>query len=430
MTGQLSFNSKRVSSGGLFCCLPGKHTNGHDFAGQAFEGDVAAVLARRPVGVPAVLVDDVLTAMARIARAVAHRYTGTIIAITDSAGKTSTKDLLGQVLQEDGPTVATPRSYNNEIGFPVTVSQVRPDSRYLVLEMGARGKGHIDALCTLAPPKVATVLGVGSAHIGEFGSHEAIADAKAEIVRALPAHGVAVLNGDDPRVIAMRHETDARILTFGTGPDCDVRAHGIRTDEHGRPSFSLRYGPKTVRIQLAVHGRHNVTNALAAAATAFAVGVPSGRIAAALQQATLTSGGRMDVHHHGQLTVINDTFNASPESMEAALEALQDIAGGRRMIAVLGEMAELGDEAGAWHDRIGRKVVKTGILRLITVGGTHADTLGDAARALSSEVAVARASNAREALSLAEDLVREGDVILVKGANILGLEVVAQGLLN
>ncbi|WP_248288990.1 UDP-N-acetylmuramoyl-tripeptide--D-alanyl-D-alanine ligase [Streptomyces albireticuli] len=430
VTGPLSFNSKKVASGGLFCCLPGKQVDGHDFAEQAYEGGVAAVLASRPVGIPSVLVADVLGAMAGIATAVASRYTGTIVAITGSAGKTSTKDLLRRILDEDGPTVATPKSYNNEIGFPTTVSQVRQDSRYLVLEMGARGKGHIADLCQIAPPTIATVLGIGSAHIGEFGSREAIAAAKAEIVEALPAHGVAVLNGDDPLVAGMRNATDARVITFGTGPDCDVRAHGIKTDDEGRPSFSLRYGPKVVRIQLAVHGRHNVTNALAAAATAFAAGVPFGRIAAALQRAKVTSGGRMDVHHNGDVTVINDSFNASPESMEAALVALSDIAGGRRMVAVLGQMAELGGEAGPWHDRIGRQVAKTGVLQLITVGGKYADAIGEAARCITSEVNVSRAGDAREALRLAEELVREGDVVLVKGANALGLEAVAQGLLN
>ncbi|MET9415347.1 UDP-N-acetylmuramoyl-tripeptide--D-alanyl-D-alanine ligase [Streptomyces klenkii] len=430
VTGDLSFNSKTVSSGGLFCCLPGKHADGHDYAQQAVEGGAAAALATRPVGIPAVLVGNVLTAMADVARAVAHRYTGTVIAITGSAGKTSTKDMLRQVLAEDGPTVATPKSYNNEIGFPTTVSQVRQDSRYLVLEMGARGKGHIDELCKIAPPRIATVLGVGSAHIGEFGSREAIADAKAEIVRALPAHGVAVLNGDDPLVAAMRADTDAQVITFGTGMDCDVRARGVKIDEEGRPSFSLRYGPKVVRVQLAVHGRHNVTNALAAAATAFAAGVPFGRIATALQRAQLTSGGRMDVHRHGRLTLINDSFNASPESMEAALEALQDVAGGRRMVAVLGEMAELGDEAAAWHDRIGRQVAKAGVLQVVTVGGKFADALGEAARCVSSEVSVARAGDAQEALEMVRGLIKPGDTVLVKGANALNLGVVAEALLN
>ncbi|NJP82743.1 UDP-N-acetylmuramoyl-tripeptide--D-alanyl-D-alanine ligase, partial [Streptomyces sp. AA8] len=316
VTGNLSFDSRMVDKGGVFCCLPGKHGDGHDYARQAVKEGAVAVLAARPVGVPAVIVPDVLAGMADVARAVASAYTGTVIGITGSAGKTSTKDLLRQILEQDGPTVATLRSFNNEIGFPVTVTSVQSDSRYLVLEMGARGKGHIEQLCSIAPPRIATVLNVGSAHIGEFGDRKAIARAKAELVQALPpAQGIAVLNGDDPLVLAMGKTTDARIVTFGTSHGCDVRAYAVQS-ENGCPRFSLRYGHKTTRLQLSVPGRHNLWNALAAAATALAAGVPFDRVVAALGRAKITSGGRMDVQHSRDgLTIINDAFNASPESV-------------------------------------------------------------------------------------------------------------------
>lgn len=431
VTAPLLFDSRQVAEGGLFACLPGRTTDGHAYVVQAVADGAAAVLATHPVDAPAVIVADVLTAMADVARAVAEQYTGTVIGITGSAGKTSTKDLLQGVLTLDGPTVANPRSFNNEIGFPVTVTQVGRDSRYLVLEMGARGRGHIDTLCEIARPAIATVLGIGSAHIGEFGSREAIAEAKAEIVRGLPPHGVAVLNGDDPIVAAMAGQTAARLMLFGTGSSCDVRAEGVRVGEDGRPHFTLHYGERHARVRLAVHGRHNVTNALAAAATAFAAGMPFDRVTEGLSRALLTSGGRMEVLTRPDgVTVINDAFNASPESVLAALEAMQDIAAGRRMVAVLGEMAELGDEMDHWHDRIGQAVAKSGVTRLILLGGKHADALGEAATREGAGPEVHRAPDGQPLAELANGLIEPQDVVLVKGSNALGMEAVARDLVG
>ncbi|MEU8773366.1 UDP-N-acetylmuramoyl-tripeptide--D-alanyl-D-alanine ligase [Streptomyces sp. NPDC048606] len=276
ITGPFAFDSRDVEPGALFCCLKGRAVDGHDFAAQAVAAGAVAVLAERPVDdVPTLVVPEVLAAMAQIARRLAIAYTGTVIGVTGSAGKTSTKDLLTSILRLDGPTVATVRSFNNEIGFPVTVSRVDAESRYLLLEMGARGLGHIDSLCDIACPTISTVLGVGSAHIGEFGSREVIADAKAEIIRALPVHGTAVLNGDDPLVAAMAGETDANVITFGFGEGCDVRGEHVGVQDDGRPSFVLVHGSTRRRVDLQVHGRHNVLNALAAAATAVAAGVPA-----------------------------------------------------------------------------------------------------------------------------------------------------------
>ncbi|NUS14048.1 MAG: UDP-N-acetylmuramoyl-tripeptide--D-alanyl-D-alanine ligase [Streptomyces sp.] len=426
VTAPLLFDSRKVTSGGLFACLPGRTADGHDFAEQAVADGAVAVLATRPVGAPAVIVPDVLTAMADTAREVASRYPGTVIGITGSAGKTSTKDLLNGVLSLDGPTVATPRSFNNEIGFPITVTQVTTDTWYLVLEMGARGRGHIDTLCRIARPTIAAVLGVGSAHAGEFGSREATAEAKSEIVRSLPPHGVAVLNADDPLVAPMASRTEARTMFFGTG-DADVRAEDVRVGESGRPHFTLRYGDDQAQVQLAVHGRHNVTNALAAATIALAAGVPFARVVEGLSSTELTSGGRMEAMTRPDgVTVINDAFNASPESVLAALEAMQDIAAGRRMIAVLGEMAELGDEAAAWHDRVGQATAKTGVAHLVLVGGEQADALGAMARTVGIDVR--RAPDGQPLAPFVNSLVEPHDVVLVKGANALGLDAVAREL--
>ncbi|MFE0421563.1 UDP-N-acetylmuramoyl-tripeptide--D-alanyl-D-alanine ligase [Streptomyces sp. NPDC058953] len=432
VTGPLSFDTRAVAPDGLFACLRGRSADGHDYAVRAVtEGGAVAVLAERPVEAPAIVVGDVRAAMARIARLIAARYPGTVIGITGSAGKTSTKDILETVLAAHGPTVANVRSFNNEIGFPVTVSRVEPDTRYLVLEMGARGKGHIAELCDVVRPRVATVLGVGSAHVGEFGSREAIADTKAEIVRALPGDGVAVLNGDDPLVAPMARETSARVLTFGTGEECAVRGEDVRAGADGHPAFTLRYGTHHAEIVLrGIHGRHHVTNALAAAATALAAGVPFATVAAGLPGARLSSGGRMQViHRPDEVTVVNDAFNAAPEAVLAALDALTDIAGpDRRRIAVLGEMAELGADAPGWHDTVAGKVVSTGVHRTIGVGGELAARMVNAIR-LAGLDAVHTREHGRESLTArihAE--LRPGDVVLVKGANALGLERVANDL--
>ncbi|AZK94592.1 MULTISPECIES: UDP-N-acetylmuramoyl-tripeptide--D-alanyl-D-alanine ligase [Streptomyces] len=431
VTGPLSFDTRDIAPGGLFACLRGRSADGHDYADRAVaEGGAVAVLAARPVGAPAVVVDDVLDAMARIARLVAARYQGTVVGITGSAGKTSTKDVLETVLAAHGPTVANARSFNNEIGFPVTVSRVEPDTRFLVLEMGARGKGHIAELCGVVRPRVATVLNVGSAHLGEFGSREAIADAKAEIVRALPPDGVAVLNGDDPLVAAMAGETAARVLTFGTAPGCTVRAEDVRTAS-GHPAFTLSYGAERAGVVLhGIHGRHHVTNALAAAATALAAGVPFATVAAGLPRARISSGGRMQVLERGdEVTVVNDAFNASPEAVLAALDALADIAGpARRRVAVLGEMAELGPDAGDWHDAVARKVVATGVHRTIGVGGELAARMVTAIRAAGLDAYHAEGARGPALTDRVHGELRPGDVVLVKGANSLGLEGVANDL--
>ncbi|MDJ0383160.1 UDP-N-acetylmuramoyl-tripeptide--D-alanyl-D-alanine ligase [Streptomyces sp. G-G2] len=430
ITGPLVFDSRDITPGSLFCCLAGKSVDGHDFTAQAVAAGAVAVLAANPVDAPAIVVPDVLGAMGQIAARVASEFTGTVIGLTGSAGKTSTKDLLTSILELDGPTVATPRSFNNELGFPVTVSRVETGSRYLLLEMGARGLGHIDSLCDIARPTISTVLGVGSAHIGEFGSREVTAQAKAEIVRALPAHGTAVLNGDDPLVSAMAGATDAAVITFGFGEHCDIRAEQVGVQHDGRPHFVLVHGKDRRRIELRVHGRHNVLNALAAAATAVAAGIPADRIAQGLRQAEISSGGRMEVTtREDGVTVINDAFNASPESVLAALAALGDIAGPtRRKVAVLGEMAELGDEAAAWHDQVAEHVVRLRPAEVLGIGSTHMERM---LMVMTDAGLKASRSNVDPEVPLIEEIrrvLRPGDVVLIKGANSLGLEAVAREL--
>jgi UDP-N-acetylmuramoyl-tripeptide--D-alanyl-D-alanine ligase len=280
------------------------------------------VLATRPVGVPAIVVDDVTAALGALARHVAARLGATLVALTGSAGKTSTKDLIAQLLSAHGPTVWTPESFNNEIGLPLTALGAREDTRYLVLEMGARGIGHIRYLTTLTPPRIGVVLNVGTAHIGEFGSKEAIATAKGELVEALPPAadgGVAVLNAADPRVRAMAARTAARPLYFGESEDADVRAEDIGLTPDGRPAFRLRTPTGCAPVMLRLYGEHHVSNALAAAAVAHEVGMSAEAIAETLSTAGPLSKWRMEVTERADgVTIVNDAYNANPDSVRAA----------------------------------------------------------------------------------------------------------------
>ena len=291
----------------------------------------------------------------------------TVIAITGSVGKTTAKDLTAAVLSSHGPTVSPPGSFNNELGLPLTVLEADQSTRYLVLEMGARGKGHVSYLCGVAPPHIGVELGVGTAHIGEFGSQESIAQAKAELVQALPADGTAILNRDDPYVTAMADTTRARLLWFGLGSDAQVTAHAITADEMDRASFELTTPSGSASVSLQYVGAQAIPNALATAAVAEALGLDLRITAAALSAAEPRSKWRMEVAQRPDgVVVINDAYNASPESMRAALKSLKQIAHGRRCWAVLGEMLELGDTSVAEHDAIGRLVVRLGCA---TVGG-------------------------------------------------------------
>ncbi|GAA5216874.1 UDP-N-acetylmuramoyl-tripeptide--D-alanyl-D-alanine ligase [Streptomyces thinghirensis] len=424
MTAPAVVDSREVEPGGLFAALPGEHTDGHAFAANAVKAGAVAVLATRPVGVPAVVVEDVLDALAALARTVLAAVPDvTVIGLTGSAGKTSTKDLIAQVLPELGETIATVKSFNGEIGMPLTVTHLDNGVRYLVLEMGARGIGHITHLTRIAPPAVGLVLNVGTAHVGEFGGREQIAKAKGELVEALPADGLAVLNADDPLVAAMAARTRARVLTFGTGNDADVRAVDVALDASGRASFTLTAANAQARVDLALHGAHHVSNALAAAAVAIGLGVGVEKTAAALSRAVLVASGRMEVTDRPDgVRVVNDAFNANPDSMKAAFAAIEAMAEGHRTIAVLGEMKELGADSSDEHRQVGQLVAAAHIDVLIAVGDEDARTMATAAQEGSPQMKVVNAGDRDHALALARELIQPGDVVLVKGSHSVGLE--------
>jgi UDP-N-acetylmuramoyl-tripeptide--D-alanyl-D-alanine ligase len=423
-------DSRAVAPGALFAALPGQRVDGLDFAPQAVAAGAVAVLATRPAGVPTLVVPDVPAAMAALASAVVARLPGlTIAGITGSAGKTTTKDLAAQLVERLGPTVSPHGSFNNEIGHPLTILRVTAATRYLLLELSARGAGHIARQCEIARPSFGVVLCVGHAHAGEFGGLAEVARAKGELPAALPAGGVALLNADDPRVLAMAGRTAARVVTFGRGPQAAVRASGVRLDDSGRPGFTLvtREGSAPVRLRL--FGEHNVTNALAAAALAGELGLGLTDIADGLSAAAARSRWRMEVTQRPDgVTVINDAYNASPEAMAAAIEALAVMARGRRAFAVLGPMYELGGHSRSFHEKVGGLAARAGVAGLIVVGEDAAPMLtGAKTESLwqGELLAVPDAGSAVEALAAR---LAPGDVVLVKAAHAAGLERVALAL--
>jgi len=466
VTGAVEFDSRRVRPGGLFVALPGARTDGHDHAVGAVAAGAVAVLAARPVGAPAIVVTPqsghagravalaadtdgsgaaVLAAMAALARAVVDRLTAdaglTVVGVTGSSGKTSTKDLMAAVLAPLGAVVAPPGSFNNEIGHPWTALRADDTTKFLVLELSARAPGNIAALAAVAPPRIGAVLNVGTAHLGEFGSREMIAKTKGELVEALPsaqAGGVAILNADDPQVAAMASRTTARVVRVGQSTGADVRAENVRLDDQVRARFTLVTPVGSVPVALAVHGEHQVGNALAAAAVALECGADLDTVAQALGRAHAVSERRMDVRTRADgVTVINDSFNANPDSMRAALKALVTMSRAaavpRRTWAVLGEMGELGADSVLEHDRIGRLVVRLAVDRLIVVGGHTRPT-----RAL-HQSAVLEGSFGGESLlvpdvaaanTLLDAELAPGDLVLVKASKSVALWTVADHVLD
>ncbi|MEU8983604.1 UDP-N-acetylmuramoyl-tripeptide--D-alanyl-D-alanine ligase [Streptomyces sp. NPDC048309] len=432
VTGPVVRDSREVESGSLFVAFVGERVDGHDFAEAVIEAGAVAVLASRPVAVPAIVVTDVQAALGALARHVVERLGATLVALTGSAGKTSTKDLIAQVLRSKAPTVFTPGSLNNEIGLPLTALSATEGTRFLVLEMGARGIGHIRYLADLTPPKIGLVLNVGTAHIGEFGGREQIAQAKGELVESLPEDGAAILNADDPLVRAMASRTKARVILFGESDEADVRAENVRLMESGQPAFSLRTPSGCSDVTMRLYGEHHVSNALAAAAVAHELGMSADEIARALSEAGSLSRWRMEVTERPDgVTVVNDAYNANPESMRAALRALAAMGRGRRTWAVLGQMAELGDEALAEHDAVGRLAVRLNVSKLVAVGGREASwlQLGAYNEGSWGEESV-HVSDAQAAVDLLRSELRPGDVVLVKASRSVGLERVAQALLD
>lgn len=427
--GPVDTDSREVVPGGVFVARVGEAMDGHDFAASALERGAALLIVERPLDldVPQIVVADATAALAALAKAVVARVREAgrlrVVGITGSNGKTTTKNLLREILGRVGPTVASHASFNNEVGGPMTMLRVTHDTEFLVAEMGASGPGAIARLVALAPPDIGVVLKVGLAHAAGFGSIEGTALAKSEMVTGLGEHDVAVLNRDDPRVAAMAERTRARVAWFGLSADASTggtSADDVEATASGT-TFELQLpGGERRPVAFRVLGEHHVSNALAAAAVATALGVDADTIVAGLEAVTRAERWRMEVLATDPVTVVNDAYNASPDSMAAALKALVQIAPGRS-VAVLGAMTELGESAGEEHDRVGLLVVRLNIGQLIVVG-PDAKRIHLAATAQGSwDTESIYAETQEEAEELLELVVQPGDTVLVKSSNSAGL---------
>ena len=422
--GPVVTDSREASAGSLYVARIGETMDGHQFvSGARALGAVAALTSRPVADLPCVVVADVQAAFVSLASALLERNPHVVvIAVTGSSGKTSTKDLLLSVLQQHGETVANVGSLNSEVGVPLTVCRMTPTTAYLVLEMGARAIGHLEYLTRMAPPQISVVLNVGTAHVGEFGSQEAIGRAKAELVRALPATGFAVLNADDPIVSQMASQTRAHVIPVGESPRASVRAVDISLDPQGRASFTLVTDQGSALVALGLYGEHHVGNALAVAAVALTVGMPLQNVATALAEARPLSRWRMEVHERADgVTIVNDAYNANPESMRAALKTLAVMGRGRRTWAVLGEMRELGPGSITEHEALGRLAVRLNVSRVVAVGERTQPIHGGARHKGSRGQGSIWVPDIDAAYELLRQELAPGDVVLIKSSRDAGL---------
>jgi UDP-N-acetylmuramoyl-tripeptide--D-alanyl-D-alanine ligase len=427
----VTIDSRVAEPGSLFVALPGEHADGHAFVGDALSrGAAGAIVDRRSVREePTIVVADAGRALLALAAVERRAMTGvTVIAITGANGKTSTKDLAASVLSTRMPTHASPASFNNEIGLPLTLLGARADTEVIVAEMGARREGDVAALCTVASPGAVVVTNLGVAHMGIFGSWDAIVRSGAEPLEALGPDAVAILNADDPVVASLSSRTRARVRTFGLSAGADVRAQDIALDEDGLASFTLAVGDERERVELAVPGEHMIANALAAAACGSELAISAAECAAALKGAHVSRWRMESFTTSGDVRVVNDAYNANPESMAAALKAARWMARGTRLAAVLGHMAELGPISLEEHERLGELVVRIGVERLVTVGPEAEQIARAAIREGALPADVASCGTPDEAVADLAAWMAPGDVVLVKGSRVAGLERVAEAL--
>jgi UDP-N-acetylmuramoyl-tripeptide--D-alanyl-D-alanine ligase len=411
VTGGVEYDSRKAGPGGLFLAIPGEQVDGHDFAAKAHAQGALATIATRAVDTPAIYVDNGVDALTRLAGHVAAAAKARIVGVTGSNGKTSTKDLIGQLCARLGPTVATEGNFNNELGHPYTVCRVEPDTEYLVLELAARGLGHITELCAIAPPSIGAVLNVGISHLDGFGDIETTARAKSELPRFLGEGDIAVLNADDPRVARMADVTRAQACTFGIDHPADVTAEDLDPRD-GRYAFTLRTPGGAAPVRLRLYGLHHVYNALAAAAVMRSIGAPLGAVAEGLSEAGRLSERRMDVFTRGDGTVvIDDSYNANPASMAAAVRALGQLPTEGRRLAVLGLMADLEEQSEDCHRRLGEQAREAGVDEIVAVGDGTEPIINGA-----DGVTATHVPDQAAAIALLRNRLRPGDAVLVKGS--------------
>jgi UDP-N-acetylmuramoyl-tripeptide--D-alanyl-D-alanine ligase len=423
-------DSRAVGDGVLFVAIRGDRLDGHDFVPDAFARGATAALVRAgtPIDGPGVTVADTGEALLALAADVRGGFPGTVVAITGANGKTSTKDMAAEVVASTFRTHASPASFNNEIGVPLTLLGAPDDTEVIVAELGARRVGDVARLMTVAQPHVAVVTNIGVAHMEVFGSWSAIVEAGAEPAEALGPDGVAILNADDPVVAGYATRTGARVRTFGIAEDASVRADDVSLGPDGRASFTLVADGARADVTLAVPGEHMVANALAAATVGLELGFSPAAAAEALGRARITRWRMETLHTPRGVRIVNDAYNANPESVAAALKTARWMAGDGRVIAVLGQMAELGNIATDEHERVGELAARLRIDRLITIGPDAKSIAVAGVREGVEPDHVADYDDLDAAVADVLAVARPGDVVLVKGSRVAGLETVAARL--
>jgi UDP-N-acetylmuramoyl-tripeptide--D-alanyl-D-alanine ligase len=420
-------DSRSVTPGALFVAIAGERLDGHDFVDDALARGAIAAMVHRPGFGPAVEVADTGRALLELAADERRHMTSTrVVGITGSNGKTSAKDLAAAVLSARYPTHASPASFNNEVGLPMTLLGAEASTEMVVAEMGARREGDVELLCHVARPDAVVVTNVGLAHMGIFGSWESIVRAGEEPVRWLGPNDTAILNADDPVVRGYVGACRGAVFTFGAAAEADVRAEEIDVADDGRASFVLSAGEDRETVELSVPGEHMISNALAAAAVGSWAGVSVAECAAALKGAGISPWRMETFTTQAGVVVINDAYNANPESMAAALKAARRMASGARLTAVLGHMAELGPVSFEEHERLGELVVRMGVERLVTVGEEARAIARAAIREGQLPDDVASYDEPAEAGADVRAWARPGDVVLLKGSRVAALERVAE----
>ncbi len=423
-------DSRAVGPGSLFVAIDGERLDGHAFVGDAFaRGAVGALVHRPGIDGTVVQVPDTGRALLDLAADERDRMTGTrVVGITGSNGKTSAKDLAAAVVGTRLRTHASPASFNNEVGLPMTLLRAEPGVEVVVAEMGARREGDVRLLCDVARPDAVVVTNVGRAHLGIFGSWDAIVRAGSEPVEWLGPDGTAIVNADDAVARAYADQTDAAVITFGLDPGADVRAEDVELGPDARATFTLCSAGEREPVELAVPGDHMVSNALAAAAVGRWAGVTLAECAAALKGAGVAHWRMETSTGTSGIVIVNDAYNANPESMAAALKSARWMAKGERLVAVLGHMAELGPVEFEEHEKLGQLVVRIGVERLITVGEQARAIARAAIREGQLPEDVASYEDPSDAAADVRAWARPGDVVLVKGSRVAGLERVAETL--
>ena len=439
VTGSVETDSRLVTEGSLFVAKPGEETDGHLFGAKAESAGAVAVICERSIddiSIPQLVVKDAVLALGELAKFVLEEIRNQtsikVIGITGSNGKTTTKNMLRQVLSTVGKTIAPIESYNNEVGAPYSILQADLETKFLVVELGAGGPGSIDYLAQICKPDIGVVLKVGLAHVGEFGGIETTAKIKSELVTALGNNAVAVLNADDGFVAEMASLTKAKKIWFGTSAEADYQATDQTVSISGT-TFNF-HGPdkKVLPVKLQILGEHHVMNALATLTVADLLGVPQNSAISALEAMPLAERWRMQVTNRADgVTIINDAYNASPDSVKAALQTLAQLGrSGRRTIAILGEMAELGSASREQHDAIGRIVVRLNIDQLIVVGAAakliHMGAEQEGSWAGESKFF----ESIDEALASVRGMLRAGDLVLVKSSKSANLRHLGDDLME